>query len=236
MPPAATLVWCSMRGFLLRFIVLTVGLSLGSVAHAATAYPFDYKTMFLVTAKLNPLFDADSALDDFMHLFRPTVWNTFHTNEFVFKQKEDETRPIMKSMIDGYDMKSPIVLQTIFNLGTYDFQKHQFPIPDLTPNTAFSVSQNCCQDIPRGIRYFMSNWPDVVGVPVSEAAAKAFVERHRPPPGLSRNLQVAAEVYTLPIKVSGEDEVIGRVQKIIFKDVGAGGQSLGELTFSDGDN
>ena len=198
---------------------------------AACAYPFEYKTLFLITAKMNPLFDPDSSVDDFMQLFRPTVYNKFHGDEFAFKQKEQDTLPVMKSMIDGYDLKQPIVITTHFQVGNYDFDNKRFPIVNFDSQYFFQAGQNCCTTIPQSIRYYLSNWTAVGGVPVPEAAAKAFVERNKVVGGINR--QVIAEIYTVPVKVGGEDEVTGRIDKIVFKDPSTGGLTLGEVAFKD---
>ena len=207
-------------------LAVTFGLA---AVQPANAYPFEYKTLYLITAKMNPLFDPDSSVDDFMQLFRPTVYNKFHGDEFAFKQKEQDTLPVMKSMIDGYDLTQPIVITTHFQVGSYDFNNHRFPIVSFDTQYFFVASQTCCNTIPQSIRYYLSNWTEVGGVPVPEAVGKAFVERNKVPNGINR--QVVAEIYTVPVKVGGEDEITARMEKIVFKDPSTGGGILGEVAF-----
>ena len=183
------------------------------------AYPFGYETVFLADAKLNPLFDLDSSLDDLMRLYRPTVYNRFHDNEFVYKQKEAETKPVLAKLIAEYDLKQPITINTKLNLGEYDFAAKDFPIVEAGTGYYFTASQSCCSDIPTDIKYYMTNWQSVSGMPASEELGKAIIGRRT-------GRTVEATISTLLESVAGDDELHGRITKVVFKDPAAGDKVL----------
>ena len=194
----------------------------------AATYGFDYKTLFLASSKLNHYFDPDSVVDDYIHLFRPGVWEKYHLDEFSFKKKEEEGLAALKADVGQFDLTKPIALRTDVDLGIYDTDLKGLPIEKFTPDTFWYVNQGCCTVIPSQIKVTFSNIEHFELLPVSEAAAKRFLERRSS--GNLGDRRVSAEVLFIPSKVSGEDEIIGTILKVSFSDPQAGGALIGFVT------
>ena len=188
-------------------------------AGSACAADFTYKTMFITAMKLNPSYDFEAGADGYMQIFRPTVWQASHNDEFEFEQKKKDTILEMKRVAAMAKAAEPIVIHTQAEFGEYDFKIDKFAFSPLGETSVFTIGAPCCiqnNAAPYQFRLGFSNPSFLNGIPMPQDTAHAFLSRHKQYGNINRTLQL--ELTVVPKSVEGENEIVGEIVNAVIRD------------------
>ena len=196
--------------------ILAAGAAIILTCGPAWAYEMTYQNMFLALMKLNPSFDYENSVAGYMQVYRPTVWQRTHNDEFERRGAEEETLQMMKKSAGSFNLDDPIVIHTAIQFGEYDFKQHQFALNPFSDASFFPVNYCCVNGLPNQIQLYFSN-PDIInGLPMDDQAAKLFINRHKQYGNVNRQLN--ADISVKLVSAKGDDQLVGEVVKVVLHD------------------
>ena len=210
-----------------------IGAALTAYAGVAqAAADFSYQNMFVVAMKLSPAYDYEAGVDGYMQVFRQTVWQSSHNDEFELQAKKKDTIELMKKVVSGTPADEQIVIHTNFEFGDYDFKEHKFPFSPLSENSQFQTNPVYTQNnaAPNLFTVSFSNTDFINGIPMPEDAAHAFVTRHKSFGNVNRTLQT--DITFVPKSLKSENSILGEIVKVVVRDPSSKGQVVMTLPAS----
>lgn len=176
------------------------------------AHDFAWKNLLMASMKLNQSLDREANVDSYMQVFRPDVWKRYHNDEFEMAEKRKETLTQMAKAIDSFSLDETFVLRTTTTIGSYDFDKKQYPVAGWNESTYFYESGYPSADFPGTFKVFFENPEVVSGIPMADAAAKEFLRSRKDSYGnIDRTLQVVLYVRITKMK-DAPSELFAEIQ------------------------
>ncbi|ELQ9312218.1 DUF4852 domain-containing protein [Serratia marcescens] len=195
-------------------LLLSGGLLLsGSVM----AYDFSYDNTLIAYLKLNENVKPQDVVDGYMNMYRPTVWQKSHNDEFEMEDKRKETIDIIKKKISDMDLNKSFTIMTLLQFGDYDFSKKAFAFTPLTGNAYYHVDKCCYSGITNTVNVFFDNGDIVNGFPMSEDKAKQFLATRKDKQG-SVNRRVFSVIDFTMKESTEENKIIGHINSVSVYD------------------
>ncbi|MGP0838107.1 DUF4852 domain-containing protein [Serratia sp. CY85251] len=207
----------------LNILILSGGLLLNG---SAMAYDFSYDNVLIAYLKLNDNVKPQDVVDGYMRIYRPTVWQKSHGDEFELEDKRKETTDIIKKKISDMDLAKSFTLRTMLQFGSYDFTKKAYDFAPFTGNVYYHVDKCCYDGITSNINVFFDNGDVVNGLVMPEEQAKIFLAKRKNKYGvINRNV---FSVIDFTMKESTEEsKIIGHIDSVSVYDK-EGGELLYE--------
>ncbi|BEM75216.1 hypothetical protein SME36J_46390 [Serratia marcescens] len=194
----------------LKRLLLSGGLLLsGSVM----AYDFSYDNTIIAYLKLNENVKPQDVVDGYMKMYRPTVWQKNHNDEFEMEGKRKETIDIIEKKISDMDLNKSFTIRTQLQFGDYDFTKKAFSFSPLTGSTYYHVDKCCYSGITNTVNVFFDNGDIITDFSISEDKAKQFLAARKDKQGFINRNVFAVIDFTMK-ESTEENKIIGHINSV----------------------
>ncbi len=194
----------------LKWLLLSGGLLLSS---SVMAYDFSYDNTLIAYLKLNENVKPQDIVDGYMQMYRPTVWQKSHGDEFELEDKRKETVNILEKKISEMELAKNFTIKTILQFGNYDFTKGAYDFTPFTGSIYYHVDKCCYNGITNSINIFFDNGDIVNGLIMPKDQAKAFLAKRKDKYG-SVNRNVFSVINFTMKESTEENKIIGHVTSV----------------------
>lgn len=121
-------------------------------------HDFTWENLFLAGVKIDPDYDFEAHIDDYLKTFRADVWKRYHDDEFQLAKKRAEALRIFKRRVEEFDIKLEFVIpRATVTIEKYDFKRSAFPIEEATDTHYWYKTRNRHGNFPGTISVYFKN-------------------------------------------------------------------------------
>lgn len=192
---------CYLLHRFMKYAVICLTAYFALIQHnAVLAHEFSYQNLIHARIAVDPAFDRDGAVDCYMEIFRPDVWQRYRNDEFELPARRKETIDMMGKSLKAFDVKETFLIRINDEFQEYDSKRSVFAFRPLSDTSYFtSKSGASCQSLPRELRVRFTNSALVDGIPMAMEEGRAFLNARKSSYG-TVNRQIALEVNVRAVK------------------------------------
>lgn len=188
------------------FVWLTVVAGLIVNTSSALAHDFTWDNLAFASIKLNPEFDIDANVDWYIEEYRPDVWKKYRNDEFVFREKWEESRELLRQRIAQFNVEETFVIRGNLRIGEYNFDNQEFPLePNGSQAYWYESSSKYSNVLPSTMKLYFTNHEFMRALPLDRNSAKALVTARKNSYGnIDRAIYANIEMRIVKLEAPGE--------------------------------
>ncbi|MCC7335404.1 MAG: DUF4852 domain-containing protein [Pirellulaceae bacterium] len=188
------------------YVLLTVVAGLYLNTLSAMAHEFTWDNLAFASIKLNPEFDIDANVDWYIEEYRPDVWKKYRNDEFLFREKWEESRELLRQRIAQFNLEETFVIRGNLRIGEYNFESQEFPLePNGSQSYWYESSYKYSDVLPSTMKVYFTNHEFMRALRLDRNSAKNLVTSRKDAYGnIDRAIYANIEMRIVKLEAAGE--------------------------------